>query len=441
MPGAIAEAGFMNLRGCAAQVLSRVISDGQSLTAALDAVLPKLKETQDRAFVQALCYGVIRHYFALDFVLGRLLGKPLKQKDGDIKALLLVGLYQLQHMRVKSHAAVSETVAATKHKPWAKSLVNAVLRQYQRDAETLQLACSADKQACLNHPDWIIRQIEQCWPEQAGEILLANDQAPPMALRVNLLQGSRGEYIDLLTEQGIAAHTVACCDSALLLDQALGVESLPGFGEGRVSVQDIAAQLAAKLLDAHPGQRVLDLCAAPGGKTGAILERQPALQSLLAVDVDEQRLSRVTDNLRRLRLQADTLAADAGQPETWADGRQFDRILLDAPCSGFGVIRRHPDIKLLRRESDIAALQTLQARILDAAWQLLAPGGVLLYATCSVLKQENELQIESFLNRHGDAAEIAIHAAWGTARPHGRQILTGNLHMDGFYYAKLGKTA
>ncbi|MDD1621486.1 MAG: 16S rRNA (cytosine(967)-C(5))-methyltransferase RsmB [Methylococcaceae bacterium] len=429
----------MNLRGCAAQVLSRVISDGQSLTAALDSVLPKLKENQDKAFVQALCYGVIRHYFALDFILGRLLSKPLKQKDGDIKALLLVGLYQLQHMRVKSHAAVSETVAATKHKPWARSLVNAILRQYQRDADALQQACAGDQQARLNHPDWIIRQLEQCWPEQAGEILAANDQAPPMALRVNLLQGSRGDYLDLLTEQGIAAHTVACCDSALLLDQALGVESLPGFGEGRVSVQDIAAQLAAKLLDVHPDQRVLDLCAAPGGKTAAILERQPALQSLLAVDVDEQRLNRVTDNLRRLKLQADTLAADAGQPETWAEGRQFDRILLDAPCSGFGVIRRHPDIKLLRRESDIAALQALQARILEAAWQLLAPGGVLLYATCSVLKQENELQIEGFLNRHADAEEISIHAAWGMARPHGRQILTGNLHMDGFYYAKLSK--
>lgn len=431
----------MNLRGCAAQVLSRVLTDGQSLTAALESALPKLKEAKDRAFVQALCYGVIRHYFALDFTLQQLLGKPLKQKDGDIKALLLVGLYQLQHMRVKSHAAVSETVAATKHKPWARSLVNAVLRQYLRDEEALQQTCATDKQARLNHPDWIIRQLEQCWPDQAEQILAANDQPPPMALRVNLLQGSRGEYLDLLTEQGIAAHTVACCDSALLLDQPLAVEQLPGFGEGRFSVQDVAAQLAAKLLDVQPGQQVLDLCAAPGGKTAAILERQPALQSLLAVDVDEQRLRRVADNLQRLKLHADVLAADASQPDTWARGRQFDRILLDAPCSGFGVIRRHPDIKLLRRETDIAALQALQSKILNAAWQLLAPGGILLYATCSVLKQENELQIADFLNSHSDAVEMTIHAAWGTARPHGRQILTGSLQMDGFYYAKLGKTA
>ncbi|MGZ5000769.1 MAG: SAM-dependent methyltransferase, partial [Methylomonas sp.] len=216
---------------------------------------------------------------------------------------------------------------------------------------------------------------------------------------------------------------------------------LPGFNQGRVSVQDLAAQLAAKLLDVQPGQRVLDLCAAPGGKTAAILERQPEVQSLLAVDVAEQRLSRVTDNLQRLKLKADTLVADASQPETWAAGRQFERILLDAPCSGFGVIRRHPDIKLLRRETDIAALQSLQSRILEAAWQMLVPGGVLLYATCSVLKQENELQIEEFLSHHADAEEIPIHGAWGTARPHGRQILTGNLQMDGFYYARLGKAA
>ncbi|MGZ4957691.1 MAG: 16S rRNA (cytosine(967)-C(5))-methyltransferase RsmB [Methylomonas sp.] len=431
----------MNLRGCAAQVLSRVITDGQSLTAALETTLPKFKDSKDRAFIQALCYGVIRHYFALDFILKQLLGKPLKAKDGDIRALLLVGLYQLQHMRVKPHAAVSETVAATKHKPWARSLVNAVLRQYLRDTEALERACASDAQARLNHPDWMIRQLKQCWPEEAEQILLANDQAPPMALRVNLLQGSRGEYLDLLTEQGIAAHTVACCDSALLLDQPIGVEFLPGFNQGRVSVQDLAAQLAAKLLDVQPGQRVLDLCAAPGGKTAAILERQPEVQSLLAVDVAEQRLSRVTDNLQRLKLKADTLVADASQPETWAAGRQFERILLDAPCSGFGVIRRHPDIKLLRRETDIAALQSLQSRILEAAWQMLVPGGVLLYATCSVLKQENELQIEEFLSHHADAEEIPIHGAWGTARPHGRQILTGNLQMDGFYYARLGKAA
>lgn len=429
----------MNLRGCAVQILSRVISDGQSLTTALDSQLPKLKDHQDRAFVQAICYGVIRHYFALDCLLGQLLEKPLKAKDSDIKALLLVGLYQLQHMRVKPHAAVSETVAATKHKPWSKGLVNAVLRRYLRDAETLGGQCASDRQAELNHPYWLIEQLQANWPEQYRQILNANDQPPPMALRVNLRQNSRDDYLRQLNLQGISAQPAPHCPTALLLDEPLNVEQLPGFSEGRVSVQDVAAQLAAGLLDAQPGERILDICAAPGGKTAAILERQPALQSLLAIDIDDNRLQRVTDNLQRLQLRAEVLAADAAKPQDWADGRQFERILLDAPCSGFGVIRRHPDIKLLRRASDIAALRELQASILDAAWDLLVPGGTLLYATCSVLKQENELQIGDFLSRHPDAAELAIEADWGMPRPYGRQILTGDCQMDGFYYAKLGK--
>lgn len=430
----------MNLRGCAAQILAQVISDGHSLTAALDSHLGKIHNPQDRAFVQAVCYGVIRHYFTLDAVLKQLLGKPLKPKDADIKALLLIGLYQLQYMRVKAHAAVAETVAATKHKPWSKGLVNAILRSYLRDAETLQTQESSPE-ARLNHPDWIIHQLEQNWPEQAKSIFAANDQPPPMALRVNLRQISRDEYQTRLSQHGIAAQTLDVCPSALILDQPMNVEQLPGFHAGWVSVQDVAAQLAVDLLAAQPGDRVLDLCAAPGGKTAAILERQPELHSLLALDVDAKRLQRVNDNLNRLGLQADTLAADASQPETWADGRRFERILLDAPCSGFGVIRRHPDIKLLRRETDLVTLQALQAKILRAAWGLLQPGGILLYATCSVLKQENEAQIENFLQEQPDACELPITADWGLARPHGRQILTGSQQMDGFYYAKLSKRA
>lgn len=428
----------MNLRGLAAQILSRVINDGQSLTAALENQLPKLNDHQDRAFVQALCYGVIRHYYALTCTLKQLLDKPLKTKDGDIQALLLVGLYQLQHMRVKSHAAVSETVSATRHKPWAKSLVNAILRNYLRDAENLR--CHTDRSATLNHPDWIIEVLEQNWPDQSAQIMAANDQAAPMSLRVNLLQGSRKDYLNRLQQLDINAQISAYSPAGIVLDQAINVEQLPGFAEGLVSVQDLAAQLAAELLDVKPGQRVLDLCAAPGGKTAAILEQQPDLQSLLAIDVDVHRLKRVNDNLQRLNLQAETLAADASQPETWAGAKQFDRILLDAPCSGFGVIRRHPDIKLLRRASDIETLQDLQAKILNAAWQLLAPGGILLYATCSILKPENEQQIAKFLASHLDASELTIEADWGMARPHGRQILPGDNQMDGFYYAKLGKS-
>ncbi len=428
----------MNLRGLAAQILSRVINDGQSLTAALENQLPKLNDHQDRAFVQALCYGVIRHYYALTCTLQQLLDKPLKTKDGDIQALLLVGLYQLQHMRVKSHAAVSETVSATRHKPWAKSLVNAILRNYLRDAENL--SCHAGRSATLNHPDWIIEVLEQNWPDQSAQIMAANDQAAPMSLRVNLLQGSREDYLNRLQQLDINAQISAYNPAGIVLDQAINVEQLPGFTEGLVSVQDLAAQLAAELLDVKPGQQVLDLCAAPGGKTAAILEQQPGLQSLLAIDVDAHRLKRVNDNLLRLNLQAETLAADASRPDTWADNKQFDRILLDAPCSGFGVIRRHPDIKILRRASDIETLQALQYKILNAAWQLLAPGGILLYATCSILKPENEQQIAKFLANHPDASELTIEADWGMARPHGRQILPGDNQMDGFYYAKLGKS-
>ena len=428
----------MNLRGLAAQILSRVINDGQSLTAALENQLPKLYDHQDRAFVQALCYGVIRHYYSLTCTLQQLLDKPLKTKDGDIQALLLVGLYQLQHMRVKSHAAVSETVSATRHKPWAKSLVNAILRNYLRDAENLR--CHTDRSASLNHPDWIIEALEQNWPDQSAQIMAANDQAAPMSLRVNLLQGSREDYLNRLQQLDINAQISAYSPAGIVLDQAINVEQLPGFAEGLVSVQDLAAQLAAELLDVKPGQRVLDLCAAPGGKTAAILEQQPGMQSLLAIDVDAHRLERVNDNLQRLNLQAETLAADASRPDTWAGDKQFDRILLDAPCSGFGVIRRHPDIKILRRASDIETLQGLQSKILNAAWQLLAPGGILLYATCSILKPENEQQIAKFLASHPDASELAIEANWGMARPHGRQILPGDNQMDGFYYAKLGKS-
>ncbi len=428
----------MNLRGLAAQILSRVINDGQSLTAALENQLPKLSDHQDRAFVQALCYGVIRHYYALTCTLQQLLDKPLKTKDGDIQALLLVGLYQLQHMRVKSHAAVSETVSATRHKPWAKSLVNAILRNYLRDPENF--SCHAGRSATLNHPDWIIEVLEQNWPDQSAQIMAANDQAAPMSLRVNLLQGSREDYLNRLQQLDINAQIPAYNPAGIVLDQAINVEQLPGFAEGLVSVQDLAAQLAAELLDVKPGQRVLDLCAAPGGKTAAILEQQPGLQSLLAIDVDAHRLKRVNDNLLRLNLQAETLTADASRPDTWADNKQFDRILLDAPCSGFGVIRRHPDIKILRRASDIETLQALQYKILNAAWQLLAPGGILLYATCSILKPENEQQIAKFLASHPDASELTIEADWGMARPHGRQILPGDNQMDGFYYAKLGKS-
>lgn len=427
----------MNTRLVAARVLSRVLQDGQSLTAALDNAFPTIESAKDRAFIQALCYGVCRQYHRLDFILSQLLDKPLK--DADVRSLALVGLYQLKFMRVKPHAAVSETVLAARKKPWAKSLINALLRTYLREQEGLEHKADKSQVAALSHPEWLIKQIEQDWPEQAQEIMLENNQPPPMALRVNLAKNSREHYLQLLTGQGIAAESVSFCPSAIRLDKPVPVDLLPGFADGLASVQDAAAQLAAGLLDARPGHRVLDVCAAPGGKTAHILETQAQLKELVAVDIDGSRMQRVGENLQRLGLQAELVVGDAANPEAWWDGKLFDRILLDAPCSALGVIRRHPDIKLLRRADDIGPLQALQKTILQAVWPLLAPGGLMVYATCSILKQENEQQIQDFLAEHADAVELAIVADWGVAGACGRQIFTGESAMDGFYYACIAK--
>lgn len=428
----------MNLRLIAAKVLTRVVMDGQSLTAALEQGLQTVESAQDRSLVQALCYGVCRYYHRLDFILSQLLDKPLK--DINIRLLILLGLYQLGFMRVKPHAAVSETVSAAGRKPWAKGLINALLRRYIREREHFERLIEGNPSARLSHPDWLIETIRREWPEQAEQCLQENNRQPPFVLRVNLTRISRTAYRDLLAEKGIAAEPLYFCASALVLGSPAPVEMLPGFGDGLVSVQDGAAQLASGLLDIQPRQRVLDLCAAPGGKTAHILEMQPQLNEMVAVDIDSERMRRVQDNLQRLRLQAITIVGDASRPEAWWDGQLFDRILVDAPCSALGVIRRHPDIKLLRRADDVEPLKAQQRAILNAAWSLLAAGGLLVYATCSVLKEENEQQILDFLANHPDASESPIAAEWGVSCAAGRQILTGDLAMDGFYYARLRKT-
>ncbi|MCK5830978.1 MAG: 16S rRNA (cytosine(967)-C(5))-methyltransferase RsmB [Methylococcales bacterium] len=430
----------MNLRLVSASVLSKVIKDGQSLTVALDAVFSSsIEESKDRAFIQALCFGVVRQYHRLDFILLQLLPKPLRNKDTDIKMLLLIGLYQLKYMRVKSHAAVSETVSAAKKKNWAKSLINGVLRRYIREQDDLEKKADQSWSTLYSHPEWLINAIKDDWGEQAQNIFIENNRQPPMVLRVNVSKMTQVAYLDLLTEQLFKADPMPFCTSAIVLEQAVAVEKLPGFSGGVVSVQDTAAQLAAELLDVQPNNSVLDLCSAPGGKAAAILEREPKIKSLLAVDIDKNRIERVTENLQRLGLQADVVVGDASQPGVWVRGKTFDRILVDVPCSALGVIRRHPDIKVLRRESDIEALQIVQQKILNAAWELLVPGGLLLYATCSILKQENENQIGVFLHDHANASEIIINGEWGIKRQFGRQILTGEQGMDGFYYAKLVK--
>ena len=428
----------MNTRLIAARVISNVLQDGKSLNTALDNALLSVESTKDKAFIQALCYGVCRYFYRLSFILNELLDKPIK--DSEINALALVGLYQLNYMRVKQHAAVSETVLAVKKKTWAKSLVNALLRTYLRQQGVLEQKADENVAASVSHPVWLLRQIEIDWPERSSQILEANNRQPPMVLRVNLALNSRDQYLQSLSDHELAAKTVSFCESSLILSRPVPVELLPGFEQGHVSVQDTAAQLAAGLLDVQVGQRVLDVCAAPGGKTVHILESQPHLKELVAIDIDEARLSRVQENLLRSNVSAQLIVGDAAKPKDWWDGQLFDRILLDAPCSALGVIRRHPDIKILRKPDDIKALQLLQKSILAATWPLLSSGGLLLYATCSILKQENEEQIMEFLAMHADAFEVPIDATWGNAVQRGRQILTGDSEMDGFYYALIKKS-
>jgi 16S rRNA (cytosine967-C5)-methyltransferase len=334
---------------------------------------------------------------------------------------------------------VSETVEAARliGRERACGMVNAVLRRYLRERETIEAKLAAAGIAVReSHPDWLVSRLRQDWPDAWETLLAANNSPGPLALRVNLARGTRAAYLQRLQEAGLPGQAAAHGDAGIVLDTPVQVERLPGFDEGLVSVQDLAAQLAAPLLEAAPGHRVLDACAAPGGKTAHLLERHPGIE-LLALDRDRWRMERVARNLERLQLQARTAVADAAETAAWWDGRPFDRILLDAPCSGTGVIRRHPDIKWLRRESDIAALARQQRSLLDALWPLLAPGGVLLYASCSVLSGEGAGLLQDFAASRADADELPVAAGWGEACTIGRRIRTGDGGMDGFYYARL----
>jgi 16S rRNA (cytosine967-C5)-methyltransferase len=326
------------------------------------------------------------------------------------------------------------------NKDWAAGLVNAVLRNFQRRGDSLLQSACADEVALHAHPAWLIERLRSDWPQDWAAILAANNTRPPFTLRVNRQRLTRDEYLDVLSRAGLPAEAVAHSAQAVRLERPVPVSALPGFMRGDVSVQDAAAQLAAGLLELAAGQRVLDACAAPGGKTSHILETEPGV-ALVAMDIDASRLQRIESNLARLSLQAELLAGDAGRPDEWWDGRLFDRILLDVPCSGSGVIRRHPDIKVLRRADDIDALVDRQVTILDAMWPLLAPDGMLLYCTCSVLKVENSGQFANFLARHADAEEVTITAAWGHGCTHGRQIFPGENQMDGFYFACVRKNS
>ena len=430
----------MDTRAIAAEILSKVLLRQQSL----NELLPLRKtplSPQDEALTQALCYGVCRWQLKLDCLVQRLLDKPLKQKDTDIQALLLLGLYQLLYMRIPAHAAVSETVQActTLGKPWAMGLVNAVLRRFQRDKDDLFKELSAWQEYKYSHPKWLLARLKQTWPNDWENICAANNTQAPMTLRVNQQQLHRNDYLHLLLENGITAHPCQWAKSGIQLSHACAVNKLPHFERGAVSIQDEAAQLAASLMETAPGMRILDACAAPGGKTCHLLEQQPELGELVAVEYDGNRLLKIAENLKRLGLTATIVKGDATRPEQWWDNRPFDRILLDAPCSAIGVIRRHPDIKLLRRNADIDKLAIQQLAMLTALWPLLKPGGLLLYATCSILPQENEQVIEQFISKTSDAAAQTVTAEWGIAAEFGRYLLPTEGGSDGFYYSKLAK--
>lgn len=436
----------MKPRQRALGILRAVLLDGRSLTDAL-ADAPD-GEGRDTALVRALCFGVCRHYFHLHFLLEQLLDRPLRRKDRDVELAALLGLFQLGWLRTPDHAAVAETVALATalKKPWARGLLNALLRRYLREREALEARVAQNEEAACDHPHWLLARLRAAWPDHWQAVVTAGNTPAPMTLRVNTRQTDRERYRESLAAAGLAAHPAPGTEAGLILAAPVEVGRLPGFATGQVSVQDGAAQLAAPLLDARAGARVLDACAAPGGKTAHLLEREPVLAEVVALDRSAARLAALEAGLQRLGLRATTLAGDATEPASWWDGRPFDRILLDAPCSATGVIRRHPDIKLLRRETDIAALAATQQALLRQLWPLLKPGGILLYSTCSVLPEENARQIEQFLQQCPDARFDAdflpairarLDGVAGHDTGHGWQILPGEGEMDGFFYARL----
>jgi 16S rRNA (cytosine967-C5)-methyltransferase len=428
-----------NPRWIAVQAILQVLDQGRSLDEIFNSEWYQslALEKRDLALSRELVFGFCRWYFTLSTLLSSRLQKPLRSRDRDIEVILILGLYQLLVMSTEPHAAVNETVklALAQKKSWARGLVNALLRGVIRDK--IVLGSSSPAQA---YPDWIMSRIWRDWGEQAERVLIQGNNRPPMTLRVDTRQTSIDNVITTLRLAGIEAVRHGVVATAIELSSPCEVSQLPGFEQGILSVQDAAAQIAASVLACPSGARVLDACAAPGGKTAHLLQQSENIK-LEALDKSEVRLERLRQNLQRIDKSARILIGDAASPEAWFDGDNYDCILADVPCSASGVMRRHPDIKLLRRESDIMPLLAQQRKILDALWRLLKPGGKMLYSTCSVFKDENEVQVAKFLERHPDCAEMTINdAEWGEPRPHGRQILTGSDNMDGFYYGLLTKT-
>ena len=426
-------------RAAAAGVLNAVLVNRRSLASAKSAV-DELPDARDRGLAMELVNGVLRWRFRLEALLAKLLSKPLRKKDRDLQIILLIALYELIELNSPDYAVVNEAVvqARRRGKKWAASLVNAVLRSFIRERQSLEAAVDRDRIARFSHPRWLVELIAQDWPDSVEQILAANNQRPPMWLRVNQSRLSAADYKGQLEAQGMGVQRHPQAEMALKLETPLDVSRLPGFREGLVSVQDASAQLAAQLLDVSGAQRMLDVCAAPGGKTCHVLEAAAGID-MTAVELEPSRMLKVQQNLDRLGLEARLIVADASRADDWWDGEPFDRILVDAPCSASGVIRRHPDIKSLRQADDLQSLADVQQRILMESWRMLKPGGILLYVTCSILRQENESQIERLLSQQADAAELPVDEGWGLACPRGRQLLPGDMDGDGFYFARVQK--
>ncbi len=419
-------------RVAATRVLDVVLHRGRSLKATLAESLPALADMRDRALLEAIVFTALRHGARFDAALAQWLQKPLSGRDAELRALLHAGFAQWE-LGLPAHALVAATVDAARAvgRPHQAGLVNAILRRVQREGLPV-----VDDDA--SWPKWLAQRIREDWPGDADAIFASSAQAAPMWLRVNPRDGSRDDYLRQLADAGIDATGLPQAANAIQLARPMPVHELPGFDLGSVSVQDAAAQRVADALAPTQGARVLDACAAPGGKTAHLLERDPSLR-VTALDIDPRRVRRMQDTFVRLGLQVDARTADAAKPSTWWDGAAFDAILIDAPCSATGIVRRQPDVLLHRRETDIDALNKIQSGLLDALWPLLAPGGRLLYATCSILRAENAAQVEAFLARTPDVLLDPLDAGFGHDTGFGCQRLPGELGMDGFFYARLRK--
>ena len=421
-------------RVLASQVIEAV-QRGRSLRAELALALPQLPDVRDRALVEAICFAAIRHAARCDAALDAWTPRRLGARDAPLRALLQVGLVQLHVLGLPAHAAVAATVDACRAigRAHQAGLVNALLRRASRDGLPVD-------EPAARWPAWLRDEVRDAWPDQADAVFADSAAAAPLWLRVNTARQSRDAYSALLDVVGIAHATDATRADAVRLDTPVPVQALPGFADGAVSVQDGAAQQVADALAPPRGARVLDACAAPGGKSAHLLERDATLR-LTALDIDASRLRSVRATFERLRIGADArlLAHDATDRAAWWDGVGFDAVLLDAPCSATGIVRRQPDVLLHRRPADVDALVALQARLLDALWPTLVPGGTLLYATCSVLPRENAMQVDAFLARTADARAEPLDDAFGRPSGAGRQRLTGEQGCDGFFFARLRK--